>query len=39
MTDFKKFKAQLSSEEKLYSSLTGEKISNKEYDNVLKVWN
>ena len=38
MTDFKKFKEQLSSKEKFYSSLTGEKI-NKEYDNVLKVWN
>ena len=39
MTDFKKFKEQLSSKEKFYSSLTGKKISNKEYDHVVKVWN
>ena len=38
MTDFKKFKEQLPSKEKFYSSLTGKKISNKEYDYVLKVW-
>ena len=39
MTDFKKFKEQLPSKEKFYGSLTGKKISNKEYDNVLKAWN
>ena len=39
MTDFKRFKEQLPSKEKLYSSLTGQKISNKEYDHILKVWN
>ena len=39
MTDFKKFKEELPSKEKFYSSLTGKKISNKEYDYVLKVWN
>ena len=39
MTDFKKFKEQLPSKEKFYSLLTGKKISNKEYDHVLKVWN
>ena len=30
---------ELSSKEKLYSSLTDIKISEKEYDYVLKVWN
>ena len=39
MTDFKKIKEQLPSKEKFYSLLTGKKISNKEYDHVLKVWN
>ena len=39
MTDFKKFKEQLPSKEHFYSSLTGKKITNKEYDHVLKVWN
>ena len=39
LTDFKRFKEQLPSKEKLYSSLTGKKISNKKYDHILKVWN
>ena len=39
MTDFKKFKEQLPSKEKFYSLVAGKKISNKEYDHVLKVWN
>ena len=39
MSDFEKFKKQLPSKEKFYNSLTGKKISNKEYDHVLKVWN
>ena len=39
MTDFKRFKEQLPSKEKLYSSLTGKKISNKKYDHILKVLN
>ena len=39
MTDFRKFKEQLSSKKKFYSLLAGTKISNKEYDHVLKVWN
>ena len=39
MTDFKKFKEQLPSQEKFYISLTGKKINIKEYDNVPKVWN
>ena len=33
MRNFEKFKEQLS------SSLTGKKISNKEYKHVLKIWN
>ena len=37
MSDFKKFKEQLTSKEKFYSLLTGKKTSNKEYDHVLKV--
>ena len=39
MTDFEKFNEQLSSKEKVYSSLTGKKNSDKEYEHVLKVWN
>ena len=39
MMDFEKFKDQLTSKEKVYSSLTVKKISDKEYDQVLKVWN
>ena len=39
MSNFEKFKEQLPSKEKFYSFLTGNKISGKEYDHVLKVWN
>ena len=39
MTDFEKFKGQLPSKEKFYNSLIGKKISDKEYDNVYKIWN
>ena len=39
MRDFEKFKEQLSSKEKFYSSLTGKKNSDKEYEHVFKVWN
>ena len=39
MTGFEKFKEQLPSAEKFYRSLTGKKISGKEYDHVLNVWN
>ena len=39
MNDFEKFKEELPSKEKFYSSLTDKKISDKEYDHVLKVWN
>ena len=38
MSDFENFKEKLPSKEKFYSSLTGKKISNKENENVLKVW-
>ena len=39
MSNFKKFKEELSSTEKFYSSLPGKKIRDKEYQHVLKVWN
>ena len=39
MSDFEKFKEQLPSKEKFYSLLKGKKISNKEYERDLKVWN
>ena len=39
MNDFEKFKEELPSKEKFYSSLTDKKISDKEYDHVLKVRN
>ena len=39
MSDFEKFKEQLSSKEKFYSLLTGKKISDTEYEHVLKLWN
>ena len=38
MNDFEKIKEKLPNKEKLYSSLTGKKVNNKEYDHVLKVW-
>ena len=37
--DFEQFKEELLIKEKLYSSLTYKKISQKEYENVIKVWN
>ena len=37
MTDFKKFNEHLLSKEKFYNSLAGKNISNKEYEQVLKV--
>ena len=39
MSDFEKFKEQLPSKEKFYSSLTGKTIIDREYEHVLKVWN
>ena len=38
MSDFKKFKEKLPSKEKFYSPLTSKKISFKEYEHVIKVW-
>ena len=39
MSDFEKFKEKLPDKEKSYSSITGEKINDKEYKHVLNVWN
>ena len=39
MNYFEKFKEELLSKEKFYSSLTGTNLSDKEYDHILKVWN
>ena len=39
MSDVEKFKKELPSKEKFYSSLTGVKINDKEYEHFLKVWN
>ena len=39
MSDFEKFKEALLSKEKFCNSLTGEKVSDKEYNHVLKLWN
>ena len=39
MSNFEKFKEKLSSKEKFYSSLTGRKITDKEYEHILNVWN
>ena len=37
MSDFEKFKEELPSKEKFYSSLTDRKITDKEYEHVLNV--
>ena len=39
MSNFEKFKEQLPSKEKFDSLLTGKRISDKEYKDVLNVWN
>ena len=39
ISHFEKFKEELPSKEKFYSSLTGKRISDKDYEHVLKVWN
>ena len=39
MSNFEKFKEELRRKEKFYSLLTGKKISDKEYERVLKVLN
>ena len=38
VSDFQNYKEKLLSQEKFSSSLTGKSISDKEYENVLKVW-
>ena len=38
-SNIKKFKEQLPSKEKFYSSLTSRKISDKEYEHFMNVWN
>ena len=39
MTDFDKLKEEFPIKENFYSSLTGRKISDKDNDHILKVWN
>ena len=39
MRNFKKYKEQLPSKEKFYSSLTSKNIKDEEYEYVLNVWN
>ena len=39
MTNFEKFKEELPSKEKFYSLLTDQKISDKEHQHILNVWN
>ena len=39
MSDFEKSKEELSGKETFYSSLIGRKITDKEYEHVLNVWN
>ena len=39
MSDFENFKEGLPGKETFYSSLTGRKIIDKEYEHVLNVWN
>ena len=39
MSDFEKFKEELPSKEKFYSSLTDRKITGKEQEHVCNVWN
>ena len=39
MSDFEKLKEEFPIREKFYSSLSDRKISDKENDHVLKVWN
>ena len=38
MSDFEKFKEELPSKEKFYSSLTDRKFSNKDYEHVPNIW-
>ena len=38
MTDFEKFKEKLPGKEKFYSSITGKKINDKEYEHFSNIW-
>ena len=38
MSEFEKLKEELPSKEKFYSSLTGKRNRDKEYELILKVW-
>ena len=39
INDFEKFKEELPSQKKFYSSLTDREITDKEYEHILNVWN
>ena len=39
MSNFEKFKEELPCKEKVYSSLTNRKVSDKENEHILNVWN
>ena len=39
VSNFEKFKDQLSSKENIYSLLTDRKITDREYEHILYVWN
>ena len=39
MSDFEKFKKELSEKERFHSSLTSKKITDVEFEHVLNVWN
>ena len=39
MSDFETFKEYMAGKEMFYSLLAGKKFSNKEYEDVLNVWN
>ena len=38
MTDFEKYKEELSHKEKFYSLLTNRKTTDKEYEHVINIW-
>ena len=38
-SDFERFEEKLPSKEKFYSSLSGKKISDKDFENAVRVWN
>ena len=39
MKDFEKFREELPSKEKFYNALTNKRITDKEYEHLLNVWN